>query len=77
MTARRRCLQGYLYAIVMSFEQIGIYLPMLPVPFHRCLLHAVMIYGLPGKFTRVIDIDTIIDTGAMIGTAKISVTVAF
>ena len=61
----------------MGFEPFGVYLPMLPVPVHRCLLHAVMIYGLPGKFTRVIDIDTMIDTGAMIGTAKISVTVAF
>ena len=36
-----------------------------------------MICGLPGKFTRVIDIDTMIDTDAMIGTAKLSVMVAF
>ena len=35
-----------------------------------------MICGLPGKFTRVIDINTMIDTGAMIGTDKLSVMVA-
>ena len=34
-----------------------------------------MICGLPGKFTIVIEIDTMIDTGAMIGTAKLSVMV--
>ena len=50
---------------------------MLPVPFQRCLLHAVIICGLPGKFTRVVEIETIIDTGAMIGTSKLSVMVAF
>ena len=50
---------------------------MLPVPVQRCLLHAVMIFGLPGKFTRVVEIDTMIDTGTMIGTAKLSVMVAF
>ena len=50
---------------------------MLPVPAQRCLLHAVIICGLPGKFTRVIEIDTMIDTGDMIGTAKLSIMVAF
>ena len=36
-----------------------------------------MICGLPRKFTRVIEVYTMIDTGAMIGTAKLSVMVAF
>ena len=61
----------------MGFEQIGISLPILPVPVQRCLLHAVLICVLPGKFTRVIDIDTMIGTGAMIETAKRSVMVEF
>ena len=61
----------------MGFGQIGISLPMLPVPVQRCILHAVMICGLPGKFTRVIEIDTMIDTGAIIGTAKLRVMVSF
>ena len=63
--------------LVMGFEKNEISLPMLPVPVQRCLLHAVTICGLPGKFTRVIEIDTMINTGAMIGTAKLSVVVAF
>ena len=63
--------------LVVGFEQIGVSLPMLPIPFHRCLLHDFMICGLPGKFTRVIEIDTMINTGAMIGTAELSVMVAF
>ena len=50
---------------------------MLPVPVQRCLLRDIMICGLSGKFTRVIDIDTMIDTGAMVGTANLSVVVAF
>ena len=50
---------------------------MLPVPVQRCLLHAVMIFGLPGKFIIVVEIDTMIDTGAMIGAAKLSVIVVF
>ena len=36
-----------------------------------------MICGLSGKFTRVLEIRTMIDTGTMIGTAKSSVMVAF
>ena len=36
-----------------------------------------MICGLSGKFTRLIEIETMIDTAAMIGTAKLSVMVAF
>ena len=50
---------------------------MLPVPFQRCFLRAVMISGLPSKFTRVIEINAMIKTGAMIGTSKISVMVTF
>ena len=60
----------------MVFEQIGIYLPILSVPFQRFLLHAIMICGLPGKFTIVIEIDTMINNGAMIGTTEVSVIVA-
>ena len=61
----------------MGFEPFGVYLPMLPVPVQIFLLRAVMICGLPGKFTRVIEIDNMIDTGTMIGTSNLSVMVEF
>ena len=57
--------------LFMGFAKIRISLPMLPVPVQRFLLRAVVIFGLPGMFTRVIEIDTMIDTGAMIGTANL------
>ena len=53
--------------LVIGFEQIRISLPMLPVPVQRCLLYAVTICGLPWKFKRMIDIGTMINTGAIIG----------
>ena len=36
-----------------------------------------MLCGLPGKFTRVIEIKNMIDNDAMIGTANLSIVVAF
>ena len=50
---------------------------MLPVPVQRCTLHDVMICGLLGKFTIVIEIDTMINNGAIIGTAKLRFMVEF